>query len=77
MTVRPMRLVGMLAGGALFGKLLGFVRELEMARLIGAGALADSLRGALTAAQPMPNAAKTLQAPAYNLTFESWTPSSL
>ena len=49
MTVRPMRLVGMLAGGALFGKLLGFVRELEMARLIGAGALADSLRGALTA----------------------------
>ncbi|QDD97122.1 Virulence factor mviN (plasmid) [Roseomonas mucosa] len=49
MTVRPMRLVGVLAGGALFGKLLGFARELEMARLIGAGALADSLRGALTA----------------------------
>lgn len=43
----------------------------------GIGKTFTGLRGALTAAQPMPNAAKTLQAPAYNLTFESWTPSSL
>ena len=43
----------------------------------GIGKTFTGLRGALTAAQPMPNAAKTLQAPAYNITFESWTPSSL
>ena len=43
----------------------------------GIGKTYTGLRGALTAAQPMPNAAKTLQAPAYNITFESWTPSSL
>ena len=43
----------------------------------GIGKTLTGLRGALTAAQPMPNAAKTLQAPAYNITFESWTPSSL
>lgn len=43
----------------------------------GIGKTFTGLRGALTAAQPMPNAAKTLQAPAYNVTFESWTPSSL
>lgn len=43
----------------------------------GIGKTFTGLRGALTAAQPMPNAAKTLQAPAYNITFESWTPSNL
>ena len=43
----------------------------------GIGKTFTGLRGALTAAQPMPNAAKTLQAPAYNITFVSWTPSSL
>lgn len=46
---RPLSLVGRLVGGALAGKLLGFVRELEMARLLGAGMLADGFRGALTA----------------------------
>jgi hypothetical protein len=43
----------------------------------GIGRTYTGLRGALTAAQPMPNAAKTLQAPAFNITFESWTPSNL
>ncbi len=42
------RLAGTLAGGALFGKLLGFAREIEMARLLGATVVADSFRGALT-----------------------------
>ena len=43
-----LRLVGSLAGGALLGKLLGFAREIEMARLLGASVFADSFRGALT-----------------------------
>ena len=36
-------------GGALLGKLLGFLREIEFARLLGASYVADSFRGALTA----------------------------
>ena len=43
------RLAGTLITGAMMGKLLGFLREVEMARLIGAGFVADSFRGALTA----------------------------
>ena len=43
------RLAGTLISGALLGKLLGFLREIEMARLIGASIVADSFRGALTA----------------------------
>lgn len=35
------------------------------------------MRGAITAAPPMPNVAQTLQATAYTLTFESWTPSAI
>ncbi len=44
-----LRLAGWLVGGAVFGKVLGFVREVEMARLLGANIVADSFRGALTA----------------------------
>lgn len=44
------RFAGMLMGGALLGKALGFLRELEMARFFGASIVADSYRGALTAA---------------------------
>lgn len=43
------RLAGSLFSGAVLGKLLGFARELEMARLLGATIVADSFRGALTA----------------------------
>lgn len=43
------RLAGTLISGALLGKLLGFLREIEMARLIGASIVSDSFRGALTA----------------------------
>jgi len=43
-----LRLAGWLVGGAVFGKLLGFAREVEMARLLGANIVADSFRGALT-----------------------------
>ena len=43
------RLAGSLISGALLGKLLGFAREIEMARLLGASVVADSFRGALTA----------------------------
>lgn len=49
MSVSPARLVGKLMGGALLGKLLGFVREIEMARLLGTNIVADSFRGATTA----------------------------
>ncbi len=49
MTASPVRLVGKLMGGALLGKLLGFAREIEMARLLGTNIVADSFRGALTA----------------------------
>lgn len=43
------RLAGTLISGAVLGKLLGFLREIEMARLVGASLVADSFRGALTA----------------------------
>jgi len=36
-------------GGALLGKLLGFLREIELARLLGASFVADSFRGSLAA----------------------------
>lgn len=36
--------------GAVLGKALGFLREIEIARLLGAGILTDSYRGAMTAA---------------------------
>lgn len=35
------------------------------------------MRGAVTAAPPMPGVAQTLQATAYTITFESWTPSTI
>ena len=44
-----LRLTAFLMGGALLGKLLGFLREIEFARLLGASYVADSFRGALTA----------------------------
>jgi len=48
---RPfLALTATLMGGALLGKILGFVRELEMARLLGVTYVADTFRGALTAA---------------------------
>ena len=43
------RMVTLLASGALLGKLLGFARELLMARVFGASLIADSFRGAGTA----------------------------
>lgn len=43
------RLAGSLISGAMLGKALGFAREIEMARLLGANFIADSFRGALTA----------------------------
>jgi len=39
----------MLCGGALLGKIAGFIRELIFARLLGASFIADSYRGAVTA----------------------------
>ncbi len=42
-------LASSLIGGALAGKLLGFVRELMMAHAFGVSIVADSFRGALTA----------------------------
>ena len=39
----------MLMGGALLGKVLGFVREILIAQVLGASLVADSFRGALTA----------------------------
>jgi putative peptidoglycan lipid II flippase len=42
-------MAGSLISGALVGKLLGFAREIEMARLLGANIVADSFRGSLTA----------------------------
>jgi putative peptidoglycan lipid II flippase len=44
-----LRLAGSLISGAVIGKLLGFGREIEMARLLGANVIADSLRASLTA----------------------------
>lgn len=44
-----MRLVGIMMGGALAEKLLGFAREIVMARMLGAGIVADAFRGAVTA----------------------------
>jgi putative peptidoglycan lipid II flippase len=43
-------MVTLLASGALFGKILGFARELLMARVFGASLVADSFRGAISAA---------------------------
>jgi putative peptidoglycan lipid II flippase len=43
------RMVAFLASGALIGKILGFARELLMARVFGASLIADSFRGAGTA----------------------------
>ena len=37
-------------GGTLLGKAMGFLREVEMARVFGASFVADSLRGAISAA---------------------------
>jgi putative peptidoglycan lipid II flippase len=42
-------MTGRLVGGALLGKILGFLREVEMARLLGASFVTDSFRSALTA----------------------------
>jgi putative peptidoglycan lipid II flippase len=42
-------MVTLLASGALLGKLLGFARELLMARVFGASLIADSFRGSGTA----------------------------
>jgi putative peptidoglycan lipid II flippase len=42
-------MTGRLIGGALLGKVLGFLREVEMARLLGASLITDSFRSALTA----------------------------
>ncbi len=42
------RLTARLMGGALLGKVLGFVRELMMAQVLGASLVADGFRGALT-----------------------------
>ncbi len=42
-------MTGRLIGGALLGKVLGFLREVEMARLLGASFITDSFRSALTA----------------------------
>src|SRR5258706_2074409 len=43
------RMVTMLASGAVLGKMLGFARELLMARVFGATLIADSFRGSVTA----------------------------
>src|SRR5258706_1747280 len=43
------RMITMLASGALLGKMLGFARELLMARVFGATLIADSFRGSVTA----------------------------
>ncbi len=43
------RLAGLLMGGALLSKVLGLVREILIARAIGASLVADSFRGGLTA----------------------------
>ena len=40
-----------LMGGALLGKLLGFAREILMARILGASVVADSFRASITAVQ--------------------------
>jgi putative peptidoglycan lipid II flippase len=42
-------MTGWLMGGALFGKLLGFLREIALGRALGASYVADAYRGALTA----------------------------
>jgi putative peptidoglycan lipid II flippase len=46
---RAVRLTGWLVGGAIVGKILGFVREIALARLLGTSFVADSFRGAITA----------------------------
>lgn len=42
--------------------------------LSGIGRKYIGMRGAVTSAPPMPGANKTLQATAYTITFEKWTP---
>ena len=46
--IRHLRLTGLLMAGALAGKILGFVREIAFARLLGASMVADGFRSALT-----------------------------
>lgn len=43
------RLTGRLIGGALLGKVLGFVREIAMAHALGISFVADGFRGSITA----------------------------
>ncbi len=43
------RLAALLMGGALLGKVLGFAREILMAKVLGASLVADSFRGGMTA----------------------------
>lgn len=45
--------------------------------LPGIGRKYIGMRGAITSAPPMPGANKTLQATAYTITFETWTPTVL
>ena len=45
----PVRLATRLFSGAALGKALGFLRELEIARLLGAGIVTDGYRGAMSA----------------------------
>ena len=47
--VGNMRMTGLLIAGALAGKILGFLREIAFARLLGATVVADGFRSALTA----------------------------
>lgn len=47
---RHIRFAGLLIGGALAGKVLGFVREIAFARLLGASMMADAFRAGLTGA---------------------------
>lgn len=46
---QAIRLAGRLMLGALVGKLLGFVREMQMARFLGASYVADAFRASITA----------------------------
>jgi putative peptidoglycan lipid II flippase len=47
----PIRIVSTLMGGAIIGKVLGFVREILMARIFGATMITDVFRAAITAVQ--------------------------
>jgi putative peptidoglycan lipid II flippase len=48
-TTRSRRLTGRLIGGALMGKILGFVREIAMAHALGISFVADGFRSSITA----------------------------